>query len=217
MRSATVAPVNLVFSGPSVQIVSGPRRKATRQHLRRFSLISSSRHRHDFISKYTIHAVKRTAFIGSRLTDRNAVARFLRTLAACCAPPSNQCIRILNEVWPLKSEAFWGCVGMEVDTNAAPLLQERANSQPHDPSNRYHRMKLIGAGTYGKVYKAKDTVEDRVVALKEIRLDADEQGIPSTALREIALLRELDHPNIIKCALKHLHGEIHDRAHALLP
>jgi serine/threonine protein kinase len=34
------------------------------------------------------------------------------------------------------------------------------------------------------------------VALKEIRLESQEEGIPSTAIREIALLKELVHPNI---------------------
>ena len=35
------------------------------------------------------------------------------------------------------------------------------------------------------------------VALKKIRLDSPEEGIPSTAIREIALLRILKHPNIV--------------------
>lgn len=100
---------------------------------------------------------------------------------------------------------------MEVDAGVAPSLADRSISQQHDPSNRYHRIKLVGAGTYGRVYKAKDTAEDKTVALKEIRLDADEQGIPSTALREIALLRELDHPNVIKCDFFRLYGMFCDR------
>eukprot|EP00831_Metopus_contortus_P025719 TRINITY_DN2208_c0_g3_i1.p1 TRINITY_DN2208_c0_g3~~TRINITY_DN2208_c0_g3_i1.p1 ORF type:complete len:315 (-),score=65.47 TRINITY_DN2208_c0_g3_i1:68-1012(-) len=36
------------------------------------------------------------------------------------------------------------------------------------------------------------------VALKKIRLESQEEGIPSTAIREIALLKELNHPNIVK-------------------
>ena len=71
-----------------------------------------------------------------------------------------------------------------------------------DYASRFRKEKLVGAGTYGKVYRALDMSEDppRMVALKEIRLDTEDQGIPSTALREISLLRELDHPNVIKCA-----------------
>lgn len=36
------------------------------------------------------------------------------------------------------------------------------------------------------------------VAMKKIRLDDDDEGIPSTTLREIFALKELDHPNIVK-------------------
>ena len=36
------------------------------------------------------------------------------------------------------------------------------------------------------------------VALKKIRLESQEEGIPSTAIREIALLKELNHINIVK-------------------
>ena len=39
-----------------------------------------------------------------------------------------------------------------------------------------------------------------IVALKKIRLEQKEEGIPSTAIREIALLKELNHPNIVKYA-----------------
>jgi len=55
----------------------------------------------------------------------------------------------------------------------------------------------LGEGTYGVVYKAKDTETNEIVALKRIRLEVEDEGIPSTALREISLLRELDHPNIV--------------------
>lgn len=65
----------------------------------------------------------------------------------------------------------------------------------------YSVLKVIGEGTYGVVWKGlrKDTGE--VVALKKIRFDNDEMldevGLPSTAIREIVLLRELKHPNIV--------------------
>ncbi|CAM9396076.1 unnamed protein product [Chrysoparadoxa australica] len=56
----------------------------------------------------------------------------------------------------------------------------------------------LGEGTYGVVYKARDKVTDEIVALKRIRLEVEDEGIPSTALREISLLRELQHPNIVE-------------------
>lgn len=63
---------------------------------------------------------------------------------------------------------------------------------------RYEKIDKIGEGTYGVVYKAKDVKTNDIVALKKIRLLADEEGIPSTAIREISLLKELQHVNIVK-------------------
>jgi cyclin-dependent kinase len=63
---------------------------------------------------------------------------------------------------------------------------------------RYQKLEKIGEGTYGIVYKAKDRLNDTIVALKRIRLEAEDEGIPSTAIREISLLKELRHPNIVR-------------------
>jgi serine/threonine protein kinase len=63
---------------------------------------------------------------------------------------------------------------------------------------RYQKMEKIGEGTYGVVYKAKDRVTGEILALKKIRLEAEDEGIPSTAIREISLLKELQHPNIVR-------------------
>lgn len=64
--------------------------------------------------------------------------------------------------------------------------------------NKYEKLEKIGEGTYGVVYKAKDIISNKLVALKKIRLNSEEEGTPSTALREISLLMELDHINIVK-------------------
>jgi cyclin-dependent kinase len=68
---------------------------------------------------------------------------------------------------------------------------------------RYQKMEKIGAGMYGTVYKAKDNATGEILALKRIRLVEDEdndmkQGIPSTTIREISLLKELKHKNIVR-------------------
>ncbi|XP_031208439.1 cyclin-dependent kinase 3 [Mastomys coucha] len=62
----------------------------------------------------------------------------------------------------------------------------------------FQRVEKIGEGTYGVVYKARNRVTGQLVALKKIRLDLETEGVPSTAIREISLLKELKHPNIIK-------------------
>lgn len=68
---------------------------------------------------------------------------------------------------------------------------------------RYTTAEKVGKGTYGVVFKAKDKKTGELVALKTIQLDEDE-GIPSTAVREIALLKYLKHPNVVA-----LHDVIH--------
>lgn len=57
---------------------------------------------------------------------------------------------------------------------------------------------VLGEGTYGKVYKARSARTGDFVAMKEMKLDSQDEGVPSTAIREIALLKELSHPNVVK-------------------
>lgn len=64
--------------------------------------------------------------------------------------------------------------------------------------DKYEKIAIIGEGTYGIVYKARDTDTGQIYALKKIRLETEDEGIPSTAIREIALLKELQHPNIVR-------------------
>eukprot|EP00697_Spironema_sp_BW2_P002740 gnl/Spiro4/13656_TR7280_c0_g1_i1.p1 gnl/Spiro4/13656_TR7280_c0_g1~~gnl/Spiro4/13656_TR7280_c0_g1_i1.p1 ORF type:complete len:294 (+),score=46.27 gnl/Spiro4/13656_TR7280_c0_g1_i1:120-1001(+) len=64
--------------------------------------------------------------------------------------------------------------------------------------DKYQKIEKIGEGTYGVVYKAKDRFTGDIVALKKIHLQLEDEGIPSTAIREIALLKELQHPNIVR-------------------
>ncbi len=62
------------------------------------------------------------------------------------------------------------------------------------------RQRLIKGqpGTYGVVYKGKDTRTGAIVAMKKIRLESEDEGVPSTAIREISLLKELQDDNIVK-------------------
>eukprot|EP01065_Artemidia_motanka_P043268 TRINITY_DN5973_c0_g1_i1.p1 TRINITY_DN5973_c0_g1~~TRINITY_DN5973_c0_g1_i1.p1 ORF type:complete len:309 (+),score=54.08 TRINITY_DN5973_c0_g1_i1:66-992(+) len=65
-------------------------------------------------------------------------------------------------------------------------------------SERYTKLDKIGEGSYGVVYKAKDKQTGELVALKRIRLDGEDEGVPCTAIREISLLKELKHRNIVR-------------------
>lgn len=62
----------------------------------------------------------------------------------------------------------------------------------------FQKIEKIGEGTYGIVYKAKDKITNQYVALKKIRLESETEGVPSTAIREISLLKELEHPGVVQ-------------------
>jgi len=68
----------------------------------------------------------------------------------------------------------------------------------------YQKIEKIGEGTYGVVFKAKSRSTGEIVALKRIRLETEDEGIPSTAIREISILKELQDPNIVR-----LHDVVH--------
>ena len=65
---------------------------------------------------------------------------------------------------------------------------------------QYEKVEKIGEGTYGVVYKARDRTNGATIALKKIRLEQEEEGVPSTAIREISLLKELQHSNVVRRA-----------------
>ncbi|XP_017224486.2 cell division control protein 2 homolog A [Daucus carota subsp. sativus] len=67
-----------------------------------------------------------------------------------------------------------------------------------DGMDQYEKVEKIGEGTYGVVYKARDRVTNETIALKKIRLEQDDEGVPSTAIREISLLKEMQHDNIVR-------------------
>ncbi|GAX74697.1 hypothetical protein CEUSTIGMA_g2145.t1 [Chlamydomonas eustigma] len=73
--------------------------------------------------------------------------------------------------------------------------------------DQYEKMEKIGEGTYGKVYKAKDLVTGKLVALKKTRLEMEEEGVPSTTLREVSLLQMLSESNHIVKLMSVEHSE----------
>ncbi|XP_068454439.1 cyclin-dependent kinase 17-like isoform X2 [Clinocottus analis] len=67
----------------------------------------------------------------------------------------------------------------------------------------YIKLDKLGEGTYATVFKGRSKLTDNLVALKEIRLE-HEEGAPCTAIREVSLLKDLKHSNIVT-----LHDIIH--------
>lgn len=75
---------------------------------------------------------------------------------------------------------------------------ERAKRREARPALPYEKIAQVGEGTYGKVYKARNSEGLGLVALKRIRMEGEKDGFPVTAMREIKLLQGLDHVNIVK-------------------
>jgi cyclin-dependent kinase len=76
--------------------------------------------------------------------------------------------------------------------------------KPLEGMEKYAKIDKLGEGTYGIVYKAKNRETGEIVALKRIRLESEDEGVPCTAIREISLLKELKSHNIVR-----LHDVIH--------
>ncbi|KAF5390655.1 hypothetical protein D9757_002769 [Collybiopsis confluens] len=73
-----------------------------------------------------------------------------------------------------------------------------ATAAPVSRPDLYSIVGQVGEGTFGKVYKARNTVTNIHVALKRIRMESERDGFPVTAMREIKLLQSLRHDNVVR-------------------
>jgi serine/threonine protein kinase len=76
-----------------------------------------------------------------------------------------------------------------------PVIMSTAFGRPE--LSRYPTVAVLGQGAYGKVYKARDTQTGQFIAMKKTLHNFEREGVPTTVLREICLLRELNHENIV--------------------
>ncbi|EFC50050.1 cell division control protein 2 [Naegleria gruberi] len=87
-----------------------------------------------------------------------------------------------------------------------PQQQQQHFSAAAKGLARYDRQDKLGEGTYGVVYRAIDLTNKNVVAIKKIRLEHEDEGVPSTSIREISLLKEMHHPNVVNL-IEVIHGD----------
>lgn len=59
------------------------------------------------------------------------------------------------------------------------------------------KIATLGEGAYGVVYKGIYTPTKEVIAIKKIKLETQSEGVPSTTIREISVLREIEHRNVV--------------------
>ncbi|KAL2369006.1 negative regulator of the PHO system [Blastomyces gilchristii] len=78
----------------------------------------------------------------------------------------------------------------------SPARAAPGTMDKRQPPNSFQQLEKLGEGTYATVFKGRNRQTGELVALKEIHLDSEE-GTPSTAIREISLMKELKHENIV--------------------
>ena len=64
--------------------------------------------------------------------------------------------------------------------------------------NVFLKKHQVGQGTYGSVYVGADRETNEIVALKRINTEQEENGFPITAIREVKILKALNHKNIVR-------------------
>lgn len=118
------------------------------------------------------------------------------------APPS-PLLRDATRAPPSPKHARSGDITMSPGLHARPPEPEvdgitRPSSPTTSPKELYAIVSQVGEGTFGKVYKARNTITNVHVALKRIRMESEKDGFPVTAMREIKLLQSLRHQNVVR-------------------
>ncbi len=75
-----------------------------------------------------------------------------------------------------------------------PLSLQQTAYEGFPSDNKYQPSQLLGSGAYGRVFKG-SSKDGQIVALKEILIPADDQGIPLSTLRELAVLKKVQAAN----------------------
>ena len=80
-----------------------------------------------------------------------------------------------------------------------PVMHETLITQKFgNPDKYYKKIKDLGSGSYGSVYKAKNLIMDNIVAIKIIEKVQENMVDDLEIKNEINILKTLSHPNIVK-------------------
>lgn len=76
-----------------------------------------------------------------------------------------------------------------------------------DLDAKYERMEVSGVGVFGTVWKARDRENDQIVAIKRLQFQDDaSDGVPAHVIREVCILRDFRHPNVVRLLDVHVSG-----------
>ncbi|KAK4367572.1 hypothetical protein RND71_011364 [Anisodus tanguticus] len=104
------------------------------------------------------------------------------------SPAHDSSVTVVDNIDPL----------LRIKAGFAPLekIKEEPEKEGEDSVRRFSGF-FIGQGTYSSVYRARDIENGKMVALKKVRFDNFQPDSVRFMAREIAILRKLDHPNIM--------------------
>jgi hypothetical protein len=94
----------------------------------------------------------------------------------------------------VQNESFETSATTLIDDDAPRLCNPASTSTSPSPRpstgsfSDYERLEKLGSGTYGAVYKARHIETGMLYAIKQMSIE-DDDGIPQTAIREVAILR----------------------------
>ncbi|KAJ8634083.1 hypothetical protein MRB53_027419 [Persea americana] len=106
-------------------------------------------------------------------------------------PPVTESVRRKPSLRPMNAGTAWPSWLSAVAGDAIEGWKPRR-------ADSFEKLDKIGQGTYSNVYKARDLVTGKIVAMKKVRFDNLEPESVKFMAREILMLRRLDHPNVIK-------------------
>lgn len=63
---------------------------------------------------------------------------------------------------------------------------------------KFDILEKLGEGAYGTVFKAIHPQFPKPIAVKVVKITENDDGFPSTSAREVAILKSINHPNVIQ-------------------
>ncbi|KAL7223403.1 hypothetical protein ACSBR1_024953 [Camellia fascicularis] len=94
--------------------------------------------------------------------------------------------------------------GISGNNNSSSNSNSSGSSRP-EWLQQYDLIGKIGEGTYGLVFLAKiKSNRSKSIAIKKFKQSKDGDGVSPTAIREIMLLREINHENVVKLVNVHI-------------
>ncbi|CAK9083254.1 Serine/threonine-protein kinase Nek1 (Never in mitosis A-related kinase 1) (NimA-related protein kinase 1) [Durusdinium trenchii] len=67
-----------------------------------------------------------------------------------------------------------------------------------DEKLAYRRLKLLGQGSFGKAFLARDLSNNELVVMKQVEVEKMDSKARDTAVREAVALRRVQHPNVVR-------------------